>query len=99
MLLMYYLVFPLNYRKSIINEEVGEGLKEIFMLEKQLEADLKNSNNGQYFQKKIILLNMPAVKFNGLKNDYLSWCPKCFFLLCKYMKRRGKIENVILYIL
>ena len=34
MLLMYYLVFPLNYRKSIINEEVGEGLKEIFMLKK-----------------------------------------------------------------
>ena len=28
-LLMYHLVFPLNYRKSVINEEIGEALKEI----------------------------------------------------------------------
>ncbi len=28
-LLMYHLVFPLKYRKSVINEEIGEGLKEI----------------------------------------------------------------------
>lgn len=26
---MYHLVFPLKYRKSVINEEIGEGLKEI----------------------------------------------------------------------
>ncbi len=28
-LLMYRLVFPLKYRKSVINEEIGEGLKQI----------------------------------------------------------------------
>jgi len=28
-LLMYHLVFPLKYRKSVINKEIGEGLREI----------------------------------------------------------------------
>nr|WP_296437143.1 transposase [Winogradskyella sp.] len=28
-LLLYHLVFPLKYRKSVINEEIGEGLKQI----------------------------------------------------------------------
>ena len=28
-LLMYHLVFPLKYRKSVIDEEIGEGLKQI----------------------------------------------------------------------
>ena len=28
-LLLYHLVFPLKYRKSVITEEVGEGLKQI----------------------------------------------------------------------
>ena len=28
-LLLYHLVFPLKYRKSVITKEVGEGLKEI----------------------------------------------------------------------
>ena len=28
-LLLYHLVFPLKYRKSVITEEIGEGLKEI----------------------------------------------------------------------
>ena len=28
-LLMYHLVFPLKYRKSVITQEIGEGLKEI----------------------------------------------------------------------
>ena len=26
---MYHLVFPLNYRKSVINEQIAQGLKEI----------------------------------------------------------------------
>ena len=26
---MYHLVFPLKYRTSVINEDIGEGLKEI----------------------------------------------------------------------
>jgi REP element-mobilizing transposase RayT len=29
-LLLYHLVFPLKYRKKIITEEIGEGLKEIY---------------------------------------------------------------------
>lgn len=28
-LLLYHLVFPLKYRKSVINNEIGEGLKDI----------------------------------------------------------------------
>jgi len=28
-LLLYHLVFPLKYRKSVITDEVGEGLKQI----------------------------------------------------------------------
>ena len=28
-LLLYHLVFPLKYRKKVITEEIGEGLKEI----------------------------------------------------------------------
>ncbi len=28
-LLMYHLVFPLKYRKSVITEEIGEGLKQV----------------------------------------------------------------------
>ena len=30
-LLLYHLVFPLKYRKSVINREIGEGLKQICM--------------------------------------------------------------------
>jgi len=30
-LLMYHLVFPLKYRKSVITKEIGEGLKQICM--------------------------------------------------------------------
>lgn len=30
-LLLYHLVFPLKYRKSVITEEIGEGLKQICM--------------------------------------------------------------------
>ncbi len=28
-LLLYHLVFPLKYRKSVITKEIGEGLKDI----------------------------------------------------------------------
>ena len=28
-LLMYHLAFPLNYRKSVTNKQIDEGLKEI----------------------------------------------------------------------
>jgi REP element-mobilizing transposase RayT len=30
-LLLCHLVFPLNYRKPVINDEIGEGLKQIYV--------------------------------------------------------------------
>ena len=56
-LLMYHLVFPLKYRKSVINEEIGEGLKEIcFAISERYEVHFieigYESNHVHFFGSK-----------------------------------------------